>query len=120
MIRVGINGFGRIGRSVFRILSDRQDIAVVAINDLAPVVMPSPPPASWDGVDGDVTPLELQPLARAASETMKAAAKGRSSSARMRTSLRRAQWSAPHFSRHHRKRGGVAIETGALCATLGA
>jgi glyceraldehyde 3-phosphate dehydrogenase len=34
MIRVGINGFGRIGRSVFRILSDRQDIAVVAINDL--------------------------------------------------------------------------------------
>jgi glyceraldehyde 3-phosphate dehydrogenase len=34
MIRVGINGFGRIGRSVFRILSDRKDIAVVAINDL--------------------------------------------------------------------------------------
>jgi len=34
MIRVGINGFGRIGRSVFRILSDRPDIDVVAINDL--------------------------------------------------------------------------------------
>ena len=34
MIRVGINGFGRIGRSVFRILSDRPDIEVVAINDL--------------------------------------------------------------------------------------
>ena len=33
-IRVGINGFGRIGRSVFRILSDRDDIDVVAINDL--------------------------------------------------------------------------------------
>jgi len=33
-IRVGINGFGRIGRSVFRILSDRDDIQVVAINDL--------------------------------------------------------------------------------------
>ncbi|HTO88404.1 MAG TPA: type I glyceraldehyde-3-phosphate dehydrogenase [Thermoanaerobaculia bacterium] len=33
-IRVGINGFGRIGRSVFRILSDRSDIEVVAINDL--------------------------------------------------------------------------------------
>ncbi len=33
-IRVGINGFGRIGRSVFRILSDRDDIEVVAINDL--------------------------------------------------------------------------------------
>jgi glyceraldehyde 3-phosphate dehydrogenase len=34
MIRVGINGFGRIGRSVFRILADRDDIVVVAINDL--------------------------------------------------------------------------------------
>ncbi|HEV7516613.1 MAG TPA: type I glyceraldehyde-3-phosphate dehydrogenase [Thermoanaerobaculia bacterium] len=34
MIRVGINGFGRIGRSVFRILADREDIAVVVINDL--------------------------------------------------------------------------------------
>jgi glyceraldehyde 3-phosphate dehydrogenase len=33
-IRVGINGFGRIGRSVFRILSDRTDIEVVAVNDL--------------------------------------------------------------------------------------
>ncbi|MEM8931709.1 MAG: type I glyceraldehyde-3-phosphate dehydrogenase [Acidobacteriota bacterium] len=33
-IQVGINGFGRIGRSVFRILSDRDDIQVVAINDL--------------------------------------------------------------------------------------
>jgi glyceraldehyde 3-phosphate dehydrogenase (phosphorylating) len=33
-IRVGINGFGRIGRSVFRILSNRDDIEVVAINDL--------------------------------------------------------------------------------------
>ncbi|MCP4204323.1 MAG: type I glyceraldehyde-3-phosphate dehydrogenase [bacterium] len=33
-IRVGINGFGRIGRSVFRILSDREDIEVAAINDL--------------------------------------------------------------------------------------
>jgi len=33
-IRVGINGFGRIGRSVFRILSGRDDIEVVAINDL--------------------------------------------------------------------------------------
>jgi glyceraldehyde 3-phosphate dehydrogenase len=33
-IRVGINGFGRIGRSVFRILSDREGIEVVGINDL--------------------------------------------------------------------------------------
>ncbi|MEO8505221.1 MAG: type I glyceraldehyde-3-phosphate dehydrogenase [Acidobacteriota bacterium] len=33
-IRVGINGFGRIGRSVFRILNERADVEVVAINDL--------------------------------------------------------------------------------------
>jgi glyceraldehyde 3-phosphate dehydrogenase len=32
--RVAINGFGRIGRSVFRILHDRKDMEVVAINDL--------------------------------------------------------------------------------------
>ncbi|HEY9421323.1 MAG TPA: type I glyceraldehyde-3-phosphate dehydrogenase [Thermoanaerobaculia bacterium] len=34
MIKVGINGFGRIGRTVFRILSGRDDIQVAAINDL--------------------------------------------------------------------------------------
>jgi glyceraldehyde 3-phosphate dehydrogenase len=34
VIKVGINGFGRIGRNVFRILSGRDDIEVVAINDL--------------------------------------------------------------------------------------
>ena len=33
-IRVGINGFGRIGRSVFRVLNSRDDIEVIAINDI--------------------------------------------------------------------------------------
>ncbi len=33
-MKVAINGFGRIGRSVFRILDKRDDINVVAINDL--------------------------------------------------------------------------------------
>ncbi len=33
-MRVAINGFGRIGRSVFRILQQREDVQVVAINDL--------------------------------------------------------------------------------------
>ena len=33
-VKIGINGFGRIGRSVFRILSNRDDIEVAAINDL--------------------------------------------------------------------------------------
>ena len=32
--RVAINGFGRIGRTLFRILSRREDVQVVALNDL--------------------------------------------------------------------------------------
>ncbi len=35
MIHVAINGFGRIGRRVFRLLQNHNDIKVVAINDLA-------------------------------------------------------------------------------------
>jgi glyceraldehyde 3-phosphate dehydrogenase (phosphorylating) len=35
MIRIGINGFGRIGRCVFRISLERSDVQVVAINDVA-------------------------------------------------------------------------------------
>lgn len=34
-VRIGINGFGRIGRSLFRLLLDHPTIEVVAINDLA-------------------------------------------------------------------------------------
>jgi glyceraldehyde 3-phosphate dehydrogenase len=34
MIKIGINGFGRIGRLVMRIASQRENIQVVAINDL--------------------------------------------------------------------------------------
>ena len=33
-MKVAINGFGRIGRSVFRVLNNREDIKVVAINDI--------------------------------------------------------------------------------------
>jgi glyceraldehyde 3-phosphate dehydrogenase len=33
-IKVAINGFGRIGRNVFKVISGREDIEVVAINDL--------------------------------------------------------------------------------------
>ena len=35
MINVAINGFGRIGRRVFRLLQEHDNIQVVAINDLA-------------------------------------------------------------------------------------
>lgn len=34
MIKIGINGFGRVGRLAFRIATERKDIEVVAINDL--------------------------------------------------------------------------------------
>ena len=34
MMKVAINGFGRIGRSVFRILDGKNDINLVAINDI--------------------------------------------------------------------------------------
>lgn len=33
-IKVGINGFGRIGRLAFRVMTNREDITVVGINDL--------------------------------------------------------------------------------------
>jgi glyceraldehyde 3-phosphate dehydrogenase len=36
-IKVGINGFGRIGRLAFRVAQEREDIQVVAINDLIDV-----------------------------------------------------------------------------------
>ena len=35
MMRVAINGFGRIGRAVFRLLNSRKGVKVVAINDIA-------------------------------------------------------------------------------------
>ena len=34
-IKIGINGFGRIGRTVFRIMEQRADMEVVMINDLS-------------------------------------------------------------------------------------
>ena len=33
-MKIAINGFGRIGRSAFRILDQRSDVEVVAINDV--------------------------------------------------------------------------------------
>ena len=36
MKRIAINGFGRIGRLVYRIASERDDMHIVAVNDLVP------------------------------------------------------------------------------------
>ncbi|MEE9118681.1 MAG: type I glyceraldehyde-3-phosphate dehydrogenase [Calditrichia bacterium] len=35
-MRIALNGFGRIGRTVFRIINARDDIEIVAINDISP------------------------------------------------------------------------------------
>ncbi len=35
-VRVAINGFGRIGRNVFRIADKRDEIDIVAVNDMFP------------------------------------------------------------------------------------
>ncbi|CCQ97990.1 glyceraldehyde-3-phosphate dehydrogenase [[Clostridium] ultunense Esp] len=39
MIKVGINGFGRIGRNVFRAALERDDYEIVAVNDLTDAKM---------------------------------------------------------------------------------
>ena len=40
-MRIGINGFGRIGRNIFRAVQDDQDIEIVAVNDLTdPATLP--------------------------------------------------------------------------------
>ena len=36
-IKIGINGFGRIGRLVFRAAVEKSDVQVVAINDIIDV-----------------------------------------------------------------------------------
>ena len=36
-IKIGINGFGRIGRLVFRAAMDKNDVEIVGINDLISV-----------------------------------------------------------------------------------
>ncbi len=36
MAKVGINGFGRIGRAVFKIILDTPGLEVAAVNDIVP------------------------------------------------------------------------------------
>ena len=38
MIKVGINGFGRIGRAIFRINEVEKKFKIVAINDIDPLI----------------------------------------------------------------------------------
>ena len=45
-MKVAINGFGRIGRSVFRILNSKEDVNIVAINDIC-LLYTSPSPRDY-------------------------------------------------------------------------
>ena len=36
MLRVGINGFGRIGKSIYRVNLEKKTFEIVAINDVDP------------------------------------------------------------------------------------
>lgn len=64
-VRVGINGFGRIGRLLLRAALQRKDVEVVAINDLTdPVTMAHL--LTYDSVHG-----RLDPPARAIDNTLK-------------------------------------------------
>lgn len=36
-VKVAINGFGRIGRALFKMILDSKDLEIVAVNDLAPI-----------------------------------------------------------------------------------
>ncbi|SVD26032.1 uncharacterized protein METZ01_LOCUS378886, partial [marine metagenome] len=38
MIKLGINGFGRIGRAIFKILQNDRNMKVVAVNDIDPLI----------------------------------------------------------------------------------
>ena len=38
-LKIAINGFGRIGRCVTRIIAGRDDVELVAINDMASIEM---------------------------------------------------------------------------------
>jgi len=38
-LKIAINGFGRIGRSVTRVIAEREDVELVAINDMASIEM---------------------------------------------------------------------------------
>ena len=37
-IKVGINGLGRIGRAIFRIIDENHDLEIVAVNDIDPLI----------------------------------------------------------------------------------
>jgi len=55
MIKIGINGFGRIGRAVFRILQNNSNLKVVAVNDVDPLIENHAYLVNYDTIYGQLT-----------------------------------------------------------------
>jgi len=55
MKKIGINGFGRIGRAVFRIIQSDKNLRIVAINDIDPLVENHAYLANYDSIYGSLT-----------------------------------------------------------------
>jgi glyceraldehyde-3-phosphate dehydrogenase/erythrose-4-phosphate dehydrogenase len=101
-IRIGIMGFGRIGRNVFRILYPRDDIEIVAIADVAD------PKALEYLLKFDTVHGRFQEPVWVTDGAMYAKG-GRSACSSAR---RRATWTGGH-GRGHRDRGHRAVPAGA-------
>ena len=54
MIKIGINGFGRIGRSIFRINESNPLFEIIAINDIDPLIENHAYLVNYDSVYGSI------------------------------------------------------------------
>jgi len=55
MINIGINGFGRIGRAVFRIIQSDKNLRIVVINDIDPLLDNHAYLVNYDSIYGSLT-----------------------------------------------------------------
>ena len=55
MINIGINGFWRIGRAVFRIIHSDKNLRIVALNDIDPLIENHVYLANYDSIYGSLT-----------------------------------------------------------------
>ena len=53
-MKIGINGFGRIGRVLHRIISSRNDFSLVAVNDINPDINNIAYLANYDSTYGQL------------------------------------------------------------------
>jgi len=55
MLKIGINGLGRIGRAIFRILQNEEEFEIVAINDIDPLIENHAYLLNYDSIYGSLT-----------------------------------------------------------------